>query len=150
MTWKRKGRILTVLVALSLTMLSPSAWARRKGDRTFPGSPQQGQGHQGGVSGGLLEQLLLPCHTTCDSTAYACKATAKEAAVLRIQATCGTEITAARSACQSNEDSPACLTALTNLQTCSQADVATLQAALGTCRTDFTGCVAMCTQHGTP
>jgi len=147
MNLKTNWKILVMAVALSLASVNVPAWAK---DSHSP----QGQAPRGGLSESVLEQLLAPCHAACELDAHDCKASAEEAAVTAIQqpdpAGCTNEVKAAQTACKGNEHAPACATALATLQTCSQAEVTALQAALGTCKTNFTSCVATCKSNATP
>ena len=97
-----------------------------------------------GDAGTLLNQLIYPCQAGCYSTENTCIETAASAALTAIEnptTGCSTEITAAKTACDTTSMSPACKSAVSALRTCAKSDLQTYHSAVSTCRGGLDSCL---------
>jgi hypothetical protein len=140
------GKRMGIIVLLSLLMLSLTlpAGARRPGHGGFGSSGFAGLGPEGRFVGNVLEQLIFPCRTSCVDLARTCYGTAETTALACTQTACQTEIATAQTTCAADRTSQACQDAVSDLRTCSDACLDTLQVAVTECRDTLGDCRAAC------
>src|SRR5205807_870307 len=132
----------SVPVAVFCLSLAASAWGHGfiRGDFARRG----GAGGRGPRGGGVVLQLIFPCRAGCFDADRTCDEMAEAAAVTCGEASCDTQIQAARAACQADATSDDCDTARTALVTCLQPCLDTERAAVTACRTTLDSCVTTC------
>lgn len=135
---------LVVPLAVLASSLAALAWGQ-----DFPRGRFGGRGgflgeFPGVHPGAVLERLIFPCRAGCIDADRTCVDTAESTAGTCVTGSCGTQITAALTACQADRTSTDCETAASALRTCAASCLATEATAVSTCRTTFTSCLATC------
>jgi len=136
MTKKENQGLIIVLVGLFMLSFSfgQAAWA----------NSDRGGGGRGGLSGGVLQQLVFPCQTECRDSARDCVDTAESEGVTCIQSACATQVKAAQTACAADRTAQACKDAVSALRTCGDSCLTTFQSATTACRDTEQSCRAAC------
>jgi hypothetical protein len=144
MRMNRSGRMLVVPAAVLALGLAGAAWAHGGRGRGFFGGDGEMGGRHGGCGGGVVQRLVFPCRAGCFDAAKSCFETAKTTALSCVSGSCGTQVTAAQTACQADRRSTGCETALDALKTCAQSCTDAAETATSSCRTTAKSCVTAC------